>query len=273
MRKDYIADNTQEQSEPVFVERFWTENWKRTGGVEGHVARYMGGIDRFALKSEWRIMRRFLDGMPPDNQKLLDAGCGTGEWTRRLGREGYSVTGLDISRETIEELKRLFPEDDFVVGDIRDTGLPDNTFGGIFSWGTFEHFEEGLQPCVRESYRLLVPGGFLFLTVPLDHFGLAIQSAFEGTNARPIPENLRFYQWRLTRQELSAELARGGFEVVLRRPIHRRQGVVRFLHRYLGMNYSGVPARAAALVLGAMSPPWFCAHMVMAVARKPARQS
>ena len=138
-------------------------------------------------------MRRFLDGMPPDSQKLLDAGCGTGAWTRRLDREGYSVTGLDISRETIEELKRLFPGDDFVVGAIRNTGLP----------------------------------------------------------------NLRV----------------AGFQVGLRRPIHRRHGVVRFLNRYLGMNCSRAPARSLAFALGAMLPRWLWAHIVMAVARKPARQS
>ena len=68
----------------------------------------------------------------------------------------------------------------------------------------------------------------MFITVPFDHLGLALKAAFEADPKGAADRNLRFYQWRLSRGELGRELSRGGFEVELLRPIHRRQGVVRW---------------------------------------------
>ncbi len=267
MRKDYIIDAGHGDSETDFVERFWTESWRRTGGVEGHAKRFAGRIDRIALKSEWRIIRRYLDRLP--GRRLLDAGCGTGEWTRYLSERGYPTLGLDISRKTVAKLTELFPDSEFAIGDIRDTGLPEAGFDGVISWGTFEHFEDGLQGCIGEALRLLKPGGYLFITVPFDHLGLALKAAFERTPKDPADRNLRFFQWRLSRAELAQELRLGGFEVELLRPIHRRQGVVRFLHRTFGMDYAAPVTRALGLAIGAVMPRFLCAHMIMAVARKP----
>ena len=267
MRKDYIVDQAREGSEIEFVERFWTENWKRSGEVEGHVRRFSGRIDRWRFKSEWRIMRRFLDRLPV--RRLLDGGCGTGEWTRHLRGLGFPTLGLDISRETVDKLRSFFPDEEFAVGDIRHTGLEPVQFGGIFSWGTFEHFETGLQPCIQEAERLLVPGGYLFITVPFDSFGLALRTLFERPEPEGPADQMRFYQWRFSRRELALQLALGGFEIVELRPIHRRQGVVRFLHRTFGVHYDNKAVKAAGILLGALMPRSLCAHMIMAVARKP----
>ena len=196
-------------------------------------------------------------------------GCGTGEWTRYLSERGYPTLGLDISRKTVAKLTELFPDSEFAIGDIRDTGLPEAGFDGVISWGTFEHFEDGLQGCIGEALRLLKPGGYLFITVPFDHLGLALKAAFERTPKDPADRNLRFFQWRLSRAELAQELRLGGFEVELLRPIHRRQGVVRFLHRTFGMDYAAPVTRALGLAIGAVMPRFLCAHMIMAVARKP----
>lgn len=267
MRKDFIAHgDLHNESEIAFVERFWTENWKRSGEVEGHVRRFSGRLDRWRFKSEWRMMRRFLDRLP--SRRLLDAGCGTGEWTRHLRAQGFSTLGLDISRETVEKLCALFPDEEFAVGDIRDTGLEAGQFGGLFSWGTFEHFETGLQPCIEEAYRLLQPGGYLFITVPFDSFSLALKSLFE----RPDPgvvQGLRFYQWRFSKRELALELSLGGFEIERVLPIHRRQGIVRFLHHSFGVHYDNRVVKGLGLLIGAVMPRSLCAHMLIAVARKP----
>jgi SAM-dependent methyltransferase len=198
---------------------------------------------------------------------VVDGGCGLGEWTVTLTRLGYRVIGLDISRETIGTLRRLFPEAEFVAGDIRDTGLPDNSVDLYYSWGVFEHFEEGLQRCIAEAHRVLRPGGMLVLTVPFEN---RRQRWLQRRRTRPAgaEQGLRFYQWRLTVDELRAELQRGGLAVQEVRPIHRRAGLQRSLHHELGLPYGKVNAAAAAL-LSPVAPASVFAHMLLAAARKP----
>ncbi|NJL70853.1 MAG: class I SAM-dependent methyltransferase, partial [Candidatus Competibacteraceae bacterium] len=155
-------------------------------------------------------MARYFDRLPP-KARLLDGGCGLGEFVVHLTRKGFLTIGLDISRKTVEELRRLFPDMSFEAGDIRATGLPDSSVDGYFSWGTFEHFEAGLEPCMTEALRILQPGGLLFITVPFDNLRHALRAAsdWRGTATPPVLP-ARFYQWRLTRGELRDTLARCG---------------------------------------------------------------
>lgn len=267
MRKDYIPDTSIGDSEAGFIERFWTDNWKNSGGVESRLNRYISSFDRFALKSEWRLMRKFIT--PATHNRLLDGGCGTGEWCRYLNDQGYTTVGIDISRETIEKLQSLFPNDAFLAGDIRHLDVPDDSFDGYYSWGTFEHFAAGLQPCISEAFRVLKPGGYLFITVPFDSLGLALAHPFMTAPKKAEKGTKRFYQWRLSRQELATELTQGGFDVIKLRPIHRRQTIVRMLHHGFGVDYDGRFARFTGLLLGSILPRGLVGHMLMAVAKKP----
>jgi SAM-dependent methyltransferase len=261
MRKDFIAaTGTGDEDETAFIERYWTAIWDREGGPKGAYEKIPG-------KAEYRIMAPYIARLP-EGAALLDGGCGLGDWTVFFSRNGHPTTGLDISRETVAKLNELFPDVDFAVGDIRDTGLPAESVDGYFSWGVFEHFEAGLGPCVREAWRLLKPGGFLFVSVPMDNLRHAFNGALAGL-PEPLPA-ARFYQWRLTRSELARELSMVGFEVLEVAPIHKRQGVLRALHHGLGLHYDWFISRALSAVLAPFVPGVLIAHMILAVARKPA---
>jgi len=263
MRKDFVEiDSVGDESEIAFVERYWTEIWEREGGPKG-------AIDKIAGKAEYRIMRPYIESLPRGS-RLLDGGCGLGDWSAYLTRKGYPTLGLDISRATVAKLRDLFPDVEFAVGDIRETGLPPDCFDGYFSWGTFEHFEEGLERCVAEAWRILRPGGYLFVSVPFDNLRHALRATFDRKRkAVPRPGEERFYQWRLTRGELRDLLARGGFEVLDIRPIHKRQGVLRSLHHEFGLPYGAALLRVLAAGLAPFVPGGAIAHMLMSVARKP----
>src|SRR5690606_19977165 len=116
----------------------------------------------------------------------------------------YRVIGLDISRETIATLQRLFPEAEFAVRDIRQTALPESSVDLYYSWGVFEHFEEGLQRCIGEAFRVLRPGGVLVITVPFEN----LRQRWLHRRRKPVAAGpgLRFYQWRLRPEELREEL-------------------------------------------------------------------
>lgn len=262
MRKDYMtmtADAAGED-EDAFVERHWTEVWERAGGMKQQ-------LERIPRKEEFRRMAPYLERLPR-GARILDGGCGIGEWVLALNERGFETVGLDISRATIAQLRERFPKAEFVAGDIRDTGFESGSFDAYFSWGVFEHFEAGPQDCIAEALRILKPGGLLFASTPLDN----LRHSVRGAVARPRPANgaTRFYQYRFTRAEWAMELSRGGFEVLECRPIHKRQGVLRSLHHNLGLPYEWLLTRGLSVALSPIVPGTGVAHMVMAIARKPA---
>jgi len=79
MKSDYVPVSDPALTETEFVEQYWTDNWIDHGGVENRAERAGAIGRRFALKTEWRIMRRHLKTLPSD-ALLVDGGCGVGEW-------------------------------------------------------------------------------------------------------------------------------------------------------------------------------------------------
>ena len=258
MRIDYIEVQDSDTVESTFVEAHWTEVWEKEGGPRGQ-------LDKVARQDEYGVMRSYLDEIPKG--RLLDAGCGLGDWVLFLEREGFEVMGLDISRKTVEQLRKRFPDKDFQAGDIRDTRMADNAFDACFSWGVFEHFENGPGDCLREAFRILKPGGLLFASVPFDNWRMSTK----GTFAKPAEANSkeRFYQYRFTRTEWARELVRAGFEVEALEPIHKRQGVLRCLHHEFFLPYEWLFTRGLSAMLAPFIPSAWVAHMLMGVARKP----
>lgn len=259
MRKDYIASADPADDETQFVEKYWTAVWNKEGGPQGH-------INCIPRRDEYRVIAPYMAKLPK-GARVLDGGCGLGDWTLFFARQGFSVVGLDLSQQTVEQLNVRFPEAEFADGDIRYTNFPDNSFDAYFSWGVFEHFESGLQDCVQEAFRILKPGGWLFVSVPLDNLRHALLGSF--AHSRIPSGNLRFYQWRLSRAELANELVMGGFEVLETRPIHKRQGVLRGLHHEVGLPYEWLLTKGLSAAIAPFIPGSFIAHMVLAVARKP----
>lgn len=270
MRKDYIAvkNSSGHEAETDFVERFWTKHWDQRQNL--------GRVAGLVKREEYRIMRPYLDRLPT-GARLLDGGCGTGEWTVLFTDQGFETTGLDLSQKTIGRLQELLPDYSFEAGDIRSTGLPEESFEAYFSWGVFEHFENGLQDCLTEAFRLLKPGGLLFASVPFHNARhrwrdlRKYRSWDEFADLRPDPaKTVRFYQWRLTGPELEREFAAAGFETLGLKPIHRNQGWRRCLHHDLRIKYGTKLHAYLARNLDVLFPGRVLAHMILGIGQKPA---
>ena len=156
------------------------------------------------------------------------------------------------------------------MGDIRATKLPASSVDGYFSWGTFEHFENGIHECVAEAWRILKPGGYLFVSTPFDNLRHALTAAFDGRDRKaPARQAERFYQWRFTRPELRDMLSRDGFEVLEVRRIGKVQGTLRALDLNFGLKWQWRVSKMIAASSSIFLPAALVAHMILAVARKP----
>jgi SAM-dependent methyltransferase len=101
---------------------------------------------------------------PQRGEACVDLGCGTGAFTRQLKSFGLKLTGIDISPKLIEIATAQSEGEQYRVGDIMSTELPDGSFDIIVFSGILHHFptEELRLTALMEGYRLLRKGGRVF---------------------------------------------------------------------------------------------------------------
>ena len=99
---------------------------------------------------------------------ILDLACGTGYGASMLSEiKDSKVIGGDISEEALETANKQYKSANLSFQNLDGTALafPDNYFDVITSFETIEHLAE-CQKLVSEFYRVLKPGGTLFLSTP-----------------------------------------------------------------------------------------------------------
>lgn len=271
MKKDYIATDIYDtaKDEISFVEKYWTDVWEQRNLSEN--------IDQSVEENEaFPIINKYIENLP-DKSRLLDGGCGMGEWVYYYTRRDKEVIGLDISADTVLRLEKHFTNCQFRHGDIRDTGFSDNYFDAMFSWGTFEHFEIGLGECFQEAFRILKPGGLLFVSVPYQNFRHILRDRDAKTqnwnkviNTSDKTKKTVFYQWRLTKAELASEFLINGFNVKEIHPIAKRTGVKRLLqHSFLKITPGHRLFKPVFRTLLPIIPANYASHMIIGVGEKP----
>lgn len=118
------------------------------------------------VTSGWILNKIFSvkDKENANNLKVLDIGCGAGFLTNKLSKNGFDVTGLDISVESLE-IAKLYDETKkvkYVNGDAYELPFADASFDIITSIDFLEHVEFP-QDVIKEMSRVLKPKGLFFL--------------------------------------------------------------------------------------------------------------
>ena len=111
-----------------------------------------------------------LDGRNSRALRILDAGCGTGGNLAALKLSNYDAEGFDFSHVAIE-FCRARGLNKVGVGSITDIPYPDNTFDIVISCDVLNDAGTSDEArALEEMYRVLKPGGRVFLNLPAFSF-------------------------------------------------------------------------------------------------------
>ena len=104
-------------------------------------------------------------------QRVLDLGCGDGEFTPLLTSHGANVVGLDISTDLLALARRRIELDGFgaqarpLCGSAHVIPLQDESVDVVFGMAVLHHLD--LDLAAREVHRVLKPGGRAIFKEPV----------------------------------------------------------------------------------------------------------
>jgi 2-polyprenyl-3-methyl-5-hydroxy-6-metoxy-1,4-benzoquinol methylase len=186
----------------------WDEFW------ESGVKSFEGEVKYSLRSAHGRLTVRELQQFP--GGRILEAGCGIGNWISILQTRGYHAFGVDISESSLQVAKKFCGANALLWhGDIRSLAVAGASFDAIVSYGVIEHFTDPLS-AVREFYRTLRPGGLCIVTTPnpLCFHGLIGRHVLNLTRSRRL--GYTGYEDSYTPKQLSNLLSRAGFQVLQR---------------------------------------------------------
>jgi 2-polyprenyl-3-methyl-5-hydroxy-6-metoxy-1,4-benzoquinol methylase len=110
------------------------------------------------------IFSDVLGALDLNDRSLLDAGCGTGLFSRAAVERGARVTSVDVGPALLAEVAKKC-DSERVVGSVTELPFPDDTFEVVICTEVIEHTPEPRR-AVAELARVLEPGGTLVLSTP-----------------------------------------------------------------------------------------------------------
>lgn len=102
-----------------------------------------------------------LENMPKG--KVLDIGCGKGEYLKELQIKNWETYGIDISPSAAKECKKYGLK--IFVGELIEATFPDGHFDAITMRHSIEHMHQPSE-VLMEIHRILKDNGILLIEVP-----------------------------------------------------------------------------------------------------------
>ncbi len=153
------------------------------------------------------LRRDFLLDRVARGERVLDLGCGLGDFAGELAGHGARVVGCDVAETALRLARTRHPGIEFVLTGEEELSFSDESFDVVWAGEVLEHVQDGLG-LLAEVRRVLRSGGRLVLSTP-DHgrlrrlrLGLSA-TAFER-HFDPRSDHVRFFTARTLRGTLEA---------------------------------------------------------------------
>ena len=140
---------------------YWDGVWSNLdineckGYIEGYVA--------------WKP--KFIEIFQQHGVKIVcDAACGFGAYSVMLAKNGFNVSGFDISDESVRLTQKMMAEfgcnhGEFKACSITKIEFNNNSFCAVVAHAVIDHISlSDARIAMAELYRILSPGGLLFLS-------------------------------------------------------------------------------------------------------------
>ncbi|MDH7512864.1 MAG: class I SAM-dependent methyltransferase [Clostridiales bacterium] len=172
----------------------------------------------FFVPQYWRALRliqRYKSG-----GRLLDVGCGTGEFLDLARQEGFLAFGIEPSERALFIARRSHP---VAWGELNDISLKENFFDVVTLWSVLEHVIDPIS-FLRKVWLSLKKDGILGLRVPSSRGLLALSALWlhrlsAGKIKRPLKviyqlewHYKHFYYY--DRKNIALLLEKCGFEIL-----------------------------------------------------------
>lgn len=126
-------------------------------------------------------------GVEPPS-RIFDAGCGWGTTLEALESRGYQVTGMDISRRTLERLDR--EDRNLVLADLTSPVPPASAlYDAVLALDVIEHIDDD-RDAVGKLAQIVRPGGWVIVSVPARPDLWTEFDEIQGHRRRYMPEIL-----------------------------------------------------------------------------------
>jgi ubiquinone/menaquinone biosynthesis C-methylase UbiE len=146
---------------------------------------------------------------PKKVDKILEIGCGDGEFTKRLKNIGATVVATDITPAVIKRGKQnlTYKGLKYKVDNCEKLSFKDNSFSIVCGVSILHHVN--LKKTLSEAHRVLKPGGKIFFTEP----NLANPVLFTQTNIKWLRDRMEFSpgETPLLRKNVEKTLKKVGF--------------------------------------------------------------
>ncbi len=175
------------------VRDYWNEHPCGTqfNNLEWGSKEFFDQVEQFRFATQ-PFMYELAEFKQHNGEKVLEIGCGLGTDLIQFARNGADTTGIDLTPQSIELLKKRFLLEQLhvnaQVADAENLPFENESFDLVYSFGVLHH-TPNTQKAIDEAYRVLKPNGKII--VMLYHknsfhvrFGAPLYSFWQAANRK-----------------------------------------------------------------------------------------
>ena len=179
----------------------YDETWRK--GLEA------GKEERGNLQTNLEFLAE--TGLLKQNDKMLEIGCGIGSVVFELSKQGYDITGTDISGEAITYGLKKYGDIKLEVQAAEILQFGDEIFDIVLSFDLFEHIAQ-VDRHVSEVFRVLRRGGYYLFQTPNKYSNVIFETlstkSFKWRRYHPSLHSPRQLRRRLTEHGFEAQFVK-----------------------------------------------------------------
>lgn len=151
---------TEPRPAPEVIGKYYQsdEYYSHQENKKGLVPKIYEAVKTLNIKNKVKMA---VEGLPQG--RLLDIGCGVGDFLCQVKREGWEVVGIEPSEDAKNIAEKRLGFRPLAPGD--SVSLEEHSFDVITLWHVLEHVDD-LKFQTFEIHRLLKPGGRLVIALP-----------------------------------------------------------------------------------------------------------